>query len=131
MAKKEIISFLATLISIILLDFIVISSTILPLYNQNLFGIIKEEISIISSISAWIIISFGISYFITPNSKNNKQSFKNGALLGLVIYGVYDLTNYAIISGWTIGMTIIDIIWGMLLCGTVSVINKYVNISLK
>ena len=36
-----------------------------------------------------------------------------GALLGLVAYGTYDLTNQATLRLWSIGLTIADLGWGM------------------
>ena len=36
-----------------------------------------------------------------------------GALLGLVAYGTYDLTNQATLRLWSIGITVADLGWGM------------------
>lgn len=127
MAKKKIISFLITFAILFIIDLIVISTLILPIYQDNISSILRTNPSTLSSIIAWFLIALGIVYFVNPYSKNKKQSFERGAILGLVIYGVYDLTNYAIIQNWTISMTLIDIIWGMILCGSVSVINKSLN----
>ncbi|MEO8506242.1 MAG: DUF2177 family protein [Betaproteobacteria bacterium] len=35
-----------------------------------------------------------------------------GALLGLVVYGTYELTNLATLKGWTLGVAIVDALWG-------------------
>ncbi|MBN2248056.1 MAG: DUF2177 family protein [Coriobacteriia bacterium] len=35
-----------------------------------------------------------------------------GALLGLLAYGTYDLTNLATLEGWAWQVTVIDLIWG-------------------
>ena len=43
-----------------------------------------------------------------------------GAIFGLVAYGTYDLTNLATIKGWSLKVTIIDLIWGGILTSTVS-----------
>jgi uncharacterized membrane protein len=37
----------------------------------------------------------------------------NGALLGLICYATYDLTNQATLRNWPVGLTLIDIAWGM------------------
>jgi uncharacterized membrane protein len=37
----------------------------------------------------------------------------NGALLGLVCYATYDLTNQATLRHWPVSLTLIDIAWGM------------------
>lgn len=37
-----------------------------------------------------------------------------------MLYGVYDLTNLAILEKWTLRMTLADIAWGSILCGAIS-----------
>ncbi len=36
----------------------------------------------------------------------------NGALLGLLCYGVYDSTNIALLNGWTLRISLLDVTWG-------------------
>lgn len=38
-----------------------------------------------------------------------------GALLGVVAYGTYDLTNLATLRGWTAKVAVVDMAWGGLL----------------
>ncbi len=35
-----------------------------------------------------------------------------GAVFGFITYATYDLTNLATLQGWSIKMTVIDLIWG-------------------
>lgn len=37
------------------------------------------------------------------------------ALLGLVSYGTYDLTNHATLKGWPLALTLTDLAWGAVL----------------
>jgi len=46
-----------------------------------------------------------------------------GGLLGLCSYGTYDLTNLVTIKDWPLIVTIVDIIWGVVLSGTVAGIS--------
>jgi uncharacterized membrane protein len=43
-----------------------------------------------------------------------------GVLFGLFTYATYDLTNLATLKDWPVPIVIVDIIWGMVLCGSVS-----------
>ena len=43
-----------------------------------------------------------------------------GALLGLVAYATYDLTNLATIKGWSTTVAIADMVWGTVLTGLVA-----------
>ena len=50
-----------------------------------------------------------------------------GGLLGLAAYGAYDLTNHATLKEWPLLMTIIDMSWGVLMTGAVSVLTFYLS----
>jgi uncharacterized membrane protein len=43
-----------------------------------------------------------------------------GALLGLVTYAAYDLTNLATLEGFPVTVALVDLAWGAVLCATVS-----------
>lgn len=43
-----------------------------------------------------------------------------GALLGLLMYATYDLTNLATLKKWKVKLTIVDMAWGAFLTGTVT-----------
>ena len=40
-----------------------------------------------------------------------------GALFGFFAYSTYDLTNLAVIKGWPLGLTFIDMAWGTMVSG--------------
>jgi uncharacterized membrane protein len=66
----------------------------------------------------WACIVGGSLYFVMPTLENSFfQAFFQGAVYGLVLYSVYDLTNLSIFQHWSIPMTIIDIAWGTILNG--------------
>ncbi len=44
----------------------------------------------------------------------------HGAALGFLVYGTYDLTNLALLKGWTPGISAMDIAWGTVLTAFVS-----------
>jgi uncharacterized membrane protein len=43
-----------------------------------------------------------------------------GVLYGLFTYATYDLTNLATLKDWPLKIVVVDILWGMVLCGLVS-----------
>jgi uncharacterized membrane protein len=50
-----------------------------------------------------------------------------GALFGFFTYATYDLTNLATLKGWPLNIVFIDIIWGMVLTGSVSVSGYFIS----
>ncbi len=75
----------------------------------------------------YVLIPAGLVLFVGPRVASPVpiwQSFAWGAAFGLVLYGVYDLTNLAILDRWTLRMTLADMAWGTVLCGTMGVVLR-------
>jgi len=51
-----------------------------------------------------------------------------GALFGLFTYATYDLTNLATLKNWPLLVTAVDLLWGMVLTGTVSVVGYWIAV---
>jgi uncharacterized membrane protein len=58
------------------------------------------------------------------------QAVLSGAILGLVAYGTYDLTNLAVMKGFTTRIAVIDMIWGTVLTGAVSGLTTAIGLKL-
>jgi len=69
----------------------------------------------------YVFLIAGLNYFIIKPRKSVSDAF----LLGLVIYGVYETTNYALFSNWSIVSVIIGTLWGgLLFASTAYVVEK-------
>ncbi|MBS0342872.1 MAG: DUF2177 family protein [Proteobacteria bacterium] len=53
-----------------------------------------------------------------------------GALLGLVSYGTYDLTNQATLVGWTWRVTLADLAWGSLATGAAAALSSMATLAI-
>jgi len=64
----------------------------------------------------------------TRIEKNDlKVSLFRAAVFGILTYGTYDLTNLALIEGWPVLVTAVDIIWGMILSIIVCLVSLKVS----
>jgi len=71
----------------------------------------------------YILIPLGIVLFVLPRvSPENLASSALGwgFLYGVILYGVYDLTNYSLIDRWPWRMTLVDMAWGGFICAVTS-----------
>ena len=59
----------------------------------------------------YIFLIVGLNYFIIKPKKSIQDAF----LLGIVIYGVFETTNYALFKNWSIITLITDTLWGGIL----------------
>ena len=71
------------------------------------------EINYLGAALCYVFLIAGINYFIIKPNRSVKDAF----LLGLVIYGVYETTSYALLKNWKITTVIIDTLWGGILFG--------------
>ena len=58
------------------------------------------------------------------------QAVLYGAVLGLVAYGTYDLTNLAVMKDFTTKIAVIDLLWGTVLTGAVSGLTTTIGLRL-
>ena len=92
-------------------------------YSQQIFNIQKLPMKLnrTGAMLSYLFIIIGLNYFIIMK---NKPALDAG-LLGVVIYGVYDATSYALLRDWDEWLAIIDTIWGGILFASTTVITKY------
>ena len=60
----------------------------------------------------YVLLGTGIAVFAQPRDEHAMSAAAAGALLGLVVYGVYDFTNYATLRQWPLLLTFVDLAWG-------------------
>lgn len=73
-----------------------------------------------AALPVYLLLPAGIVLFVRPRltpGAGLPAAFGWGAVYGLIVYGVYDLTNMAVLEKWTWRMTACDIAWGCVLCG--------------
>jgi uncharacterized membrane protein len=63
----------------------------------------------------YLLISCAIFYFVIKNTKKSNDILINAFFLGIIIYGVYDFTNYATIIKYNKKVVIMDTLWGGIL----------------
>jgi uncharacterized membrane protein len=78
------------------------------------------KINYLGAAICYILLITGINYFIIKPRKSVSDAF----LLGIIIYGVFETTNYALFKNWSFLTVIIDTIWGgLLFASTTYVVN--------
>jgi len=73
------------------------------------------------AILCYLLLILGLYYFIILPKKSVMDAF----LFGIVIYGVYETTNYTLLKKWKPEIVVIDTLWGgVLLAIVTSIIYK-------
>jgi uncharacterized membrane protein len=69
------------------------------------------QMNLLAAVLCYISLVFGVYYFIIREKKSLFEAF----LLGLVIYTVYEFTNWALFKNWKLTTVIMDSLWGAIL----------------
>jgi uncharacterized membrane protein len=102
--------FLNTLLLFIFFDIIYFYYISYLPFNHNI-TIEKTYVKLLSALLCYLLMTFSLNYFVLSKSKSIKDAF----ILGFIIYGIYNTTNYTILKDWNIYMSIIDTFWGGIL----------------
>ena len=119
---KQILFIITSAFVLFFIDFIYLN-IIKDLFNNQIKLVqgTKPALNILGGILCYILLILGLNYFILNKNKSIFDAF----LLGCIIYGVYETTNYALLKNWQITTVIIDTLWGGILFAlTTFVMNK-------
>jgi uncharacterized membrane protein len=65
----------------------------------------------------YALLGAGIALFVAPRASTATAAAVYGALFGIVVYGVYDFTNYSTLRQWPFVLTLADVAWGAVASG--------------
>jgi uncharacterized membrane protein len=120
--------FLLLLSGIVLLSLDFVYLNMIKGYFMNQVKIVQGtplKLNYFGAALCYIFLITGLNYFIIKPRKSVTDAF----LFGLVIYGVYETTNYALFSNWSLITVIMDTLWGgILFAATTYVVEKIKNI---
>ena len=109
---------------IIALTMLVLDFSYLYLFKDFMLPILKNvqkadvKVNIGSALACYIILVSGLYYFIIRKKAPPRDAF----LLGVLINGVYETTNYAFFKDWSPSLVLLDTLWGGILFGTTTLV---------
>lgn len=86
--------------------------------SRQMIAVLQGKPMQIRWIAAAVVYALMIAavwFFAVEPSKSWQEGAGRGALLGFVMYGLYDLTNYATLVAYPLSFAIQDIVWGTFL----------------
>jgi uncharacterized membrane protein len=94
---------------LLLLDAVYITLT-KSLWNIQVASIqrVSMQIRVLGAIVCYTLLILGLYYFILRTRRSPLDAF----LLGLLVYGVFDSTNYAMFKKWDWKIAVMDTLWG-------------------
>jgi len=128
--KQMLVLYLITLAVFFLIDMIWLGVVAKGFYRKHLGPLMSPKVNWAAAILFYLLFIVGLVVFaVRPALAAGKpvQALLLGALLGLISYATYDLTNLATLKDWPIVVTVVDLIWGTVLGGSVSFIAALIG----
>jgi len=92
-------------------------------YIEEIGSLLLEQPNLIAAFAFYALYIAGLVYLVIAPAAEADSVMKaviSGAVFGLVAYATYDLTNLAVMKGFTLKIALIDMVWGMALSAAVS-----------
>ncbi len=99
-------------------------------YHRRIFAEIQGQpmqVRIIPAAIVYLLMIVGVWFFAVLPADDWTTAGGRGALIGAVMYGLYDMTNYATLVAYPIEFAISDMMWGTVLCGVVAAGAKWLT----
>ena len=108
------IAYLAAFAVLLALDAVWLGSVFGPYFYARVGAAALDSPRWLPAAAFYLLYPVGVTAFaVLPSAGSGwRGAAARGALLGLVAYATYDLTNLATLKAWTPALALIDIAWG-------------------
>ena len=92
-------------------------------YHRQVFAALQgQPLSVrwIPAAAVYVLMIVGVWFFAVAPTIEWITAAGRGALMGAVMYGLYDLTNYATLVHYPLRYMLTDMAWGIFLCTVVA-----------
>lgn len=112
---RFLIAYAGAAFGMLVLDSIWLSTMAERFYRPQLGPLLADDFRVGPALAFYVLYLFGVVYFAAAPALREgdwRKAALNGALLGLIAYGTYDLTNQATLRHWPALVTMTDLAWG-------------------
>lgn len=123
--RNGLIAYGLTTVVFLALDAIWLGTMVGAFYRPRMAGMLLDRPRIDAAVVFYALYIAGVIVFaVQPSLETGgwKRALALGAMLGLVAYGTYDLTNLATLRGWSVAVTALDLVWGAFVTGVAAAV---------
>ncbi len=127
---RYLIAYAATAVVFLGLDYIWLSRLAIGFYRSQIGDLLLARPNFAAAGLFYLFYVVGVVYFaVLPALQGGgwQAALIGGALLGLISYGTYDMTNLATLKGWSLSVSLVDMAWGAFLTGTAATAGYFVT----
>ena len=126
---KNVELYLITTVAFLAIDFVWLAFVASRFYRSYLGDLMRDPANLPVALAFYLVYVVGVIVFaVLPGAREGAvtAALWRGALLGLVAYGTYDLTNLATIKDWAWQVSAVDLSWGTVVTAAASGIGFFV-----
>jgi uncharacterized membrane protein len=124
--KKALFAYTGTLLAFLVLDGLWLGVLMAPTYRALLGSLMLDQPLLAPAVAFYLLYVFGCVMFVVLPANTWRRAACLGALLGLVAYGTYDLSNWATLKGWSSQLALMDMAWGAFATGVACSVGYWV-----
>ncbi len=117
------------------IDYIWLGKIMVVFYKQELGPLARkvgEDFNplIWAAFLVYLIIPLGIVLFALPRVSQENLLWSSigwGFAYGVITYAIYDMTNLSLLAGWSLKLSLCDILWGGVLCTISTIFAAYLD----
>jgi uncharacterized membrane protein len=134
--KRTIFIYVLLVVLLFVIDMSAIQLFFMKPYQNMLRNINPSRsfsIRIIPVILFYLLLALGLFVFVYPKISGNdwiEKSIIYGFLFGIIIYGFYSFTNYALIQNWDLNIVIMDTLWGGVYISITLILLHYIEMNI-
>ena len=103
-------------------------------YVSEIGDLLRQPPNLGAGIAFYLLYVTGLMIMViwpAVEARSAMQALIFGGVLGLLAYGTYDLTNLAVMKGFTVKIATIDMIWGTLLTAATAGIAAWIGLFIR
>ena len=115
MTTKYLIAWAATFVVMLVIDLLWLGVIAKSYYQQAMGDLMSPQPRLAFAALFYLMYPVGLVIFaVLPGFSADSlvRAAVLGALFGLFAYATYDLTNLAVVRGWPMGLSFVDMAWG-------------------
>jgi uncharacterized membrane protein len=123
--RQVLILYGCTALVMLPLDVVWLSTMGRTFYKEQLGSLLLERPAMLPAVAFYLLYAAGVVFFaVIPAVREQSlmTALLHGAVLGLVAYGTYDLSNMATLKGFTTAVGLVDLAWGTVLTAVSAVL---------
>ena len=123
-----IVTYIAMFLVFVIVEALMLTFFMAPFFSRYIGHLMRPQINLYVTLLYYVLYVAGVFYFCYFSGfklGSLQQTLISGFLLGLLCYGVYDITNFLVLKDWKIQMTLVDMFWGGIVTSLISGVGFY------